>query len=73
LFAGENTVMGVIIGVDGLPAVQNIIDQVQEYIDPITLGISFVVDDETIAAGDGLGDGVANIGVHFAAVAPNAL
>lgn len=69
LFAGENTVMGVIVGTDGTPAAAAVVEQVQEYIDPITLGETVTVDDETIPVGDGLGDGVANIGAHFAAVA----
>lgn len=70
LFAGENTVMGVLIGADGLPAAQTIVDRVQEYIDPMTLGKTVEVEGEVIPVGDGLGDGVANIGAHFAAVAP---
>ena len=70
LFAGENTVMGVLIGMDGLPAAPTVVERVQEYIDPMTLGITVDVANETIPVGDGLGDGVANIGAHFAAVAP---
>jgi uncharacterized phage protein gp47/JayE len=70
LFAGENTVMGVIVGVDGTAAAQSVVDRVQEFVDPITLGGSVVVGGETIPIGDGLGDGEANIGAHFAAVAP---
>jgi len=70
LFAGENTVMAVIIGTDGLPAAGAIVERVQEYIDPIINGKVFSVGGETIIAGDGLGDGVANIGAHFAAIAP---
>jgi uncharacterized phage protein gp47/JayE len=73
LFAGENTVMGVIIGVDGLPAAQAVVDRVQEYVDPMTLGLTVDVDGEIIPVGDGLGDGVANIGAHFAAVSPTAV
>ena len=73
LFAGPNTVMGVIVGTDGLPAVQSVIERVQEYIDPMTLGKTVEVNGEIIPVGDGLGDGVANIGAHFAAVAPEGL
>jgi uncharacterized phage protein gp47/JayE len=70
LFAGENTVMAVIITPDGLPAADTLLERVQEYIDPITLGLTVEADGETIPVGDGLGDGQANIGAHFAAVAP---
>lgn len=70
LFAGENTVMGVIIGTDGTPAAKAVVDQVQEYVDPITLNKTVTVDGKTYTVGDGLGDGEANIGAHFAAVAP---
>lgn len=73
LFAGENTVMGVLIGTDGLPAAQSVVDRVQAYIDPMTIGKTVLVDGELIPVGDGLGDGVANIGAHFAAVAPSRL
>jgi uncharacterized phage protein gp47/JayE len=73
LFAGPNTVMGVIVGADGISAAQTVIDRVQEFIDPITLGVTFEVDGEVFEVGDALGDGVANIGAHFVAVAPTAL
>lgn len=73
LFAGENTVMATIINTDGLPATQSVIDRVQEYIDPITLGLTVDVDGEIVKIGDALGDGKANIGAHFAAVAPYVL
>jgi len=70
LFAGENTVMAVLVGPDGLPVSQTVIDRVQEYVDPMTLGLTVFAFGETIPVGDGLGDGVANIGAHFAARAP---
>lgn len=69
LFAGENTVMGVLTGTDGKPAALTVVEQVQEYVDPITLNKTVTVKGETISIGDGLGDGVSNIGAHFAAVA----
>lgn len=69
LFAGENTVMGVLTGTDGTPAASTVVQQVQEYVDPITLNKTVTVEGETISIGDGLGDGVSNIGAHFAAVA----
>lgn len=61
LWNGPNTVKGVIIGPDGRPATQSVINRVQEYIDP---------DQDEDGEGDGLGEGVANIGAHFTAVAP---
>lgn len=70
LFAGENTVMGVLIGTDGMPAAKAVVEQVQEYVDPATLGHTVEAYGETFVIGDGLGDGVSNIGAHFAAVAP---
>lgn len=54
LWAGENTVKGVLLDNDGLPATAAVVARVQEYIDP---------------GGTGLGEGVANIGAHFTAVA----
>jgi uncharacterized phage protein gp47/JayE len=71
LFAGENTVMAVLIGTDGLPASPYVVSNVQNYVDPMTQGLTVIVDGEEIPVGDGLGDGVANIGAHFAAVAPD--
>lgn len=55
---GENTVKGVIYGTDGLPAVNEVVERVQEYVDP---------------GGSGLGNGAANIGARFTAVAAEAL
>lgn len=57
LWAGANTVRGILIDTEGLPASQSIIDEVQEYIDP---------------GSTGLGEGVANIGAIFTAVAAQA-
>lgn len=85
LFAGPNTVMAVIIDTEGLPASQTVIDRVQEFIDPITDGLMVTfapggevilgpaIDSEgnTVVVGGGLGDGQANIGAHFGAVAPS--
>lgn len=73
LFAGENSVMGVITGADGAPAVQAVVERVQEYIDPITLGGTVEYGGRTLPIGDGLGNGTANIGAHFAAVAAEKL
>lgn len=73
LFAGENTVMGVITGADGAPAVEAVVGRVQDYIDPITLGRTVEYNGQTIPIGDGLGNGTANIGAHFSAVAAEKL
>jgi len=85
LFAGPNTVMGVIIDTEGMPASQTVIERVQEFIDPITNGLmvtfapsgevveapAVTPEGDTVVVGGGLGDGQANIGAHFAAVAPS--
>ena len=54
LWNGPNTVKGVLIDTDGGPASDAVVDRVQEYIDP---------------GSTGLGEGVANIGAYFTAVA----
>ena len=58
LWAGKNTVKGVLLDTDGLPAAETVVERVQEYIDP---------------GGTGLGEGVANIGAYFTAVAAQAV
>lgn len=73
LFAGENTVLGVLTGADGTPAADAVVERTQEYIDPNTQGLTVEYNGETLAIGDGLGDGVANIGAHFAAISAKAL
>lgn len=73
LFAGENTVMGVISSAEGTPATEAVVERVQEYIDPIAKGLSVQYEGQAILMGDGLGNGVANIGAHFAAVSAIAL
>lgn len=57
LWAGENTVKGVLIDTEGGPASDAVVQRVQEYIDP---------------GGTGLGEGQANIGAHFTAAAATA-
>lgn len=68
LFAGENTVMAVIVDNEGKPALQAVVDAVQEYVDPITKGIQREYNGEMVTVGDGTGNGVANIGAHFLAI-----
>lgn len=58
LWAGENTVKAVLVDTEGLPPKASIVDAVQEYIDP---------------GSTGLGEGVANLGAHFTAVAATGL
>lgn len=58
LWDGPNTVKGVIIDATGKPATAAVIARVQEYVDP---------------GAEGLGEGVANLGAHFTAVAPTEL
>ncbi|WP_206458713.1 baseplate J/gp47 family protein [Anaerovorax sp. IOR16] len=53
LWNGKNTVKGIIVGADGLGATPTIVDDVQRYVDPGSLG---------------LGEGAANIGAFFTAV-----
>jgi len=70
LFAGENTVRAILYSPEGLPVSQSVVDAVQEYIDPITMGYEFTSPDGTTwVCGDGFGDGVANLGAHFLATA----
>ena len=57
LWNGVNTVKGILINTEGMPVSSSIVDEVQTYIDP---------------GGTGLGEGVANIGCHFTAVAASA-
>lgn len=73
LFAGENTVMGVLIGADAYPAADTLVQRVQEYVDPITRNIEKEYRGRVIIVGDGLGNGKANVGAHFAAVAAEEL
>lgn len=68
LFAGENTVRAILYSPEGLPCTQDVVDAVQEYIDPITQNYEFEdADHNTYICGDGFGDGVANLGAHFLA------
>lgn len=54
LWNGPDTVKGVLISYDGLPCTADVVESVQQYIDP---------------DGAGLGEGVANLGAHFTAQA----
>lgn len=73
LFAGENTVRAILYSADGSPVSEEIVAAVQDYIDPITKGYTFTDDSgKTYVCGDGFGNGVANLGAHFLAVAAEA-
>lgn len=68
LWNGPNTVKAVLINPLGLPCSETLVENVQDYIDPATLGYTTIVDGKTYIVGDGLGNGVANLGAHFTAV-----
>jgi uncharacterized phage protein gp47/JayE len=68
-FAGKNTVMGVIIGANGEPGTDELVKRVQDYVDPITKNVKIIFDGKEYTVGDGLGNGVSNIGAHFLAKA----
>lgn len=69
LWNGPNTVKAVLINEDGLGCDDDTVEDVQQYIDPNDAGTTVVVDGKTYNVGDGLGEGVANLGAHFTAVA----
>lgn len=69
LWNGPNTVKAVLINPLGLPSSEQVVTAVQEYIDPATKGYTTTVGGKTYVVGDGLGEGVANLGAHFTAVA----
>ncbi len=73
LWYGENTVKAVLISPLGLPVNQSVVEEVQRYVDPADLGMTVTVDGKTYVFGDGLGNGEANVGAHFTAVAAEAL
>lgn len=69
LWNGPNTVRAILINPLGLPCSEAVVERVQEYIDPTTKGYTTVVYGKTYKVGDGLGEGVANLGAHFTAAA----
>lgn len=73
LWNGENTVKAVLIDGTGQPCGSAKVLEVQNYIDPADKGMTVTIDGKTYTVGDGLGNGVANIGAHFTAVSANAL
>lgn len=73
LWNGENTVKAVLISPLGLPVPESVVADVQQYVDPADLGMTVEVGGKVYTVGDGLGNGVANIGAHFTAVAAEPL
>ena len=73
LWNGENTVMGVLISPEGLPVLETVVDDVQQYVDPNDLGLTATVDGKSYVVGDGCGNGRANIGAHFTAISAEPL
>lgn len=69
LWNGPNTVKGVLIDSAGKPCSASKVAEVQTYIDPATKGYTATVGGKTYVVGDGLGEGVANLGAHFTATA----
>lgn len=73
LWYGQNTVKAVLISPDGLPVADSVVEEVQQYVDPADEGMTVEVDGKTYTFGDGRGNGQANVGAHFTAVAATAL
>jgi uncharacterized phage protein gp47/JayE len=69
LWNGPNTVKAVLIDKEGLPCGDLTVEQVQNYVDPAEKGYKVIVDGVEYKVGDGLGEGAANLGAHFTAVA----
>lgn len=67
LWGGENTVKAVLLSKMGQNVSDEIVAEVQQYVDPIEKGYEAVVNGRTYTFGDGLGEGAANIGLHFLA------
>ena len=67
LWNGPNTVKAVLIDGTGKPCSTSKVAEVQNYIDPATKGYTATIDGKIYTVGDGLGEGVANLGAHFTA------
>ena len=73
LWNGPNTVKGVLIDTSGKPCGAAKVAEVQKYIDPADKGLRVTVNGKEYVVGDGIGNGIANIGAHFTAVAATAV
>lgn len=67
LWGGENTVKAVLLSKMGQNVSDEVVSEVQQYIDPIEKGYEVVINGKSYIFGDGLGEGAANIGLHFLA------
>lgn len=67
LWNGPNTVKAVLVNNACMPCSDELVAAVQQYVDPATKGYTTTVDGKTYVVGDGLGEGIANIGAHFTA------
>ncbi|MCD8208772.1 MAG: baseplate J/gp47 family protein [Bacteroidales bacterium] len=67
LWNGPNTVKAVLIDTTGHGCAEGKVAEVQEYIDPATMGYTATMNGITYTVGDGLGEGAANLGAHFTA------
>lgn len=73
LWNGPNTVKAILIDPEGRPCGQSKVTEVQNYIDPATKGYTATVGGKVYTVGDGLGEGVANLGAHFTAAGASPL
>lgn len=63
----------VLIDSIGRPCSELKVAEVQKEIDPADKGMTVTIGDRTYTVGDGLGNGLANIGAHFTAVGASPL
>ncbi|MBQ8913915.1 MAG: baseplate J/gp47 family protein [Lachnospiraceae bacterium] len=69
LWGGACTVRAVLISANGTGADSDVVATCQQYIDPIEDGYIVTVGGVAYTFGDGVGEGVSNIGAHFLATA----
>lgn len=73
LWLGPNTVKAILIDTTGQPCGDAKVAEIQKYVDPATKGYTATVEGRKYVVGDGLGEGVANLGAHFTAAAATPL
>lgn len=69
---GPNTVEAILISPQGLPVGDDVVEAVQNYIDPMNPSFTITHNSVRVTLGSGYGDGVANIGAHFVAFSAEA-